>query len=93
MIPIFLDGEDLRQYIINAETSAETARVREDVQQVGSRMSVTGTEALALTEAGCDFAFDSHPSIKGISQDLGVVAAPVRYLHPLEMGRPKEGTS
>lgn len=88
--PNFPGREDLRQYIINAETSAETARVREDVQQVGSRMSVTGTEALALTEAGCDFAFDSHPSIKGISQDLGVVAAPGEVPAPTGNGETKK---
>ena len=74
--PNFPGREDLRQYIINAETSAETARVREDVQQVGSKMAVSATEALSLTEPGCDFALDSHPSIKAIGNDLGSVVTP-----------------
>ena len=61
--PNFPGREDLRQYIINAETSAEAARSREDVTNVSSTVSVTATEALTLTEPGSDLAMDNYPVI------------------------------
>ena len=44
--PNFPGREDLRQYIIHAETSKEDAHTRQDTQQVNSRTTVSATEAL-----------------------------------------------
>ena len=68
--PNFPGREDLRQYLIHAETSAEAARTREDVQQVGSNTRITAAEALTLTEEGCDFS-NEHPSIKALAAEAG----------------------
>ena len=70
--PNFPSREDLRQYIIHQETSAEVARTREDSQDVTSRVDVDNTEALALTEEGCDFAHNTGPTIHGLMGEGGV---------------------
>ena len=76
--PNFPSREDLRQYIIHQETSAEVARTREDSQDVTSRVDVDNTEALALTEEGCDFAANTGPTIHGLMGEGGVgVGQPV----------------
>ena len=76
--PNFPTREDLRQYIIHQETSAEVARTREDSQDVTSRVDVDNTEALAVTEEGCDFADNTGPTIHGLMSEGGVgVGEPV----------------
>lgn len=72
--PNFPGREDLRQYIINSETSAEVARTREDSQRVSSTAELDGAEALALTEDGCDFASNTGPNIRSLMGELGGAA-------------------
>ena len=72
--PNFPGREDLYQYVINQETSAEMAHTREDSQEVSSAAVLEGQEALALTEDGCDFAANTAPTIRSLMNDLGGVA-------------------
>eukprot|EP00435_Cladocopium_sp_Y103_P025376 s3284_g6.t1 len=72
--PNFPGREDLYQYLINQETSAEVAHTREDSQEVSSSAVVDGQEALALTEDGCDFAANTAPTIRSLMTDLGGAA-------------------
>ena len=73
--PNFPGREDLRQYIVRAETSSTAARTREDVQQVNSTTQATPAEALSLTEPGCDFA-NEGPTIHSLGADLTGATAP-----------------
>ena len=68
--PNFPGREDLRQYIIHAETSKEDAHTRQDTQQINSRTTVSASEALSLTEEGADFSA-AHPSIRDLATELG----------------------
>ena len=72
--PNFPGREDYRQYVVNTEVAATTARIREDSQQVSSTASITAQEALSLAEDGCDFGNDTHPSIHALSKEVGVTA-------------------
>ena len=64
--PNFPGREDLRQYIINSETSKEDSHTRQDIQQINSKTGVTTTEALSLTEDGCDFSA-ANPTIHDLA--------------------------
>jgi len=64
--PNFPGREDLRQYIINSETSKEDSNTRQNIQQINSVTGVSTTEALSLTEDGCDFSA-ANPTILGLT--------------------------
>ena len=78
--PNFPDRVDLRRYIVNAEISKKSQHIREDSQQVGSKMHVTAEEGLMLTEAGGDFAAGNTPTIRSLmgsgASDVGGTPKP-----------------
>ena len=80
--PNFPERVDLRQYIVNNEVSSELARAREDEQKVASTAQLDGTEALSLTEPGCDFAVDAAPTIHGLVGDLAGAVPTAASLEP-----------
>ena len=61
--PNFPERQDLRQYCINSETTRELARVREDSQNLTSRVEVTADEASEFLTPGGDFAVDQAPTV------------------------------
>ena len=64
--PNFPQRVDLRKYVINTEVEAERLRSREDSNELVSTSSLTGQEALPLTEAGADFSNVAVPQISAI---------------------------
>ena len=88
--PNFPGREDYRQYVVNTEVAATTARIREDSQQVSSTASITAQEALSLAEDGCDFGNDTHPSIHALSKEVGLAAGALPPPEP-EKGGGKGG--
>jgi len=65
--PNFPDREDLIQYIVNSETSAENAHTREDSQNLRSTTSLSTEEALGLTENGSVFGASATPGLRELA--------------------------
>lgn len=98
--PNFPDRVDLRRYIVNAEISKKSQRIREDSQQVGSRMRVSAEEGLLLTEAGGDFAAGNTPTIQSliglgasVADGAGETPPPAKGKGKGKKGKGKSGKS
>ena len=74
--PNFPDRIDLRQYLVNAETAAENARVREDSQAITSRTSASAAEAISMTEDGADFSVHAAPTATALAAELSGIEPP-----------------
>ena len=74
--PNFPDRVDLRQYLVNAETAAENARVREDAQAITARAAVSAPEAISLAEDGADFSVHAAPTVRSLTAELSGLEAP-----------------